>query len=178
MVDELIDIYNEKNIFLRTELKSKAHKEGLWHRSSQIWIYNQKGEILIQLRAKNKVLFPNMWDISVAGHVSSGEKPIDTALKEIKEEIGLNLKESDLEFVKIRKNSMNYKGLVNNEHSYVYLLDYEKDITNLNIQIEELQEVKFIYLNKIEKELINSPKKYVPLGKYWNEMIAKIKERI
>jgi isopentenyl-diphosphate Delta-isomerase len=178
MADELIDIYNENNKFLRKKLKSKAHREGLWHRSAQIWIYNKKGQLLVQLRAKDKALFPDTWDISVAGHVSSGEEPINTAIKEIKEEIELNIKKTDLEFVKIRKNSMKYKDLVNNEHGYVYLLDYEGNIKDLRLQKEEVQEIRFLDIDQVEKELINSQRKYVPLGKYWDEMIAEIRKRL
>ena len=53
MVDELIDIFDENNNALNVQkMKSEAHKLGLWHRASHIWIYNSSGEILLQLRAK------------------------------------------------------------------------------------------------------------------------------
>ena len=59
MADELIDIYDENNKPLGIQkMKSEAHRDGLWHRASHVWIYNSKGEILLQLRAKNKELWP------------------------------------------------------------------------------------------------------------------------
>lgn len=86
MADELIEIYNGNNEPLGIEkMKSEAHRNGLWHRASHIWIYNSAGEILLQLRAENKELYPNMWDISAAGHISAGEEPIISALREMEE---------------------------------------------------------------------------------------------
>ncbi len=76
-------------------MKSEAHREGLWHRAAHIWAYNSKGEILLQLRAKNKRTFPDKWDLSVAGHISASEEPIDSALREIEEEVGLCAKKED-----------------------------------------------------------------------------------
>jgi isopentenyldiphosphate isomerase len=70
MTDELIDIYDENNFSLGIKkMKSEAHRDWLWHRAVQICIYNSNYEILIQLRSKYKKIFPNLWDISVAGHV-------------------------------------------------------------------------------------------------------------
>lgn len=69
MADELIDIFDENNNPRGIQkLKSEAHKEGIWHRAVHIWIYNLKGEILLQLRSKNKELYPDRWDVSAAGH--------------------------------------------------------------------------------------------------------------
>ena len=92
MADELIDICDENNNLINVQkTKSEAHKNGLWHRASHIWIYNSNGEILLQLRAKEKPLYPDMWDISAAGHISAGEDPITSGLREVKEEIGLEI---------------------------------------------------------------------------------------
>jgi len=53
----------------------------------------------LQLRAKNKKLFPNKWDVSVGGHISAGEEPLTTAVRETKEELGLEISREDLVFV-------------------------------------------------------------------------------
>lgn len=177
MADELIDIYNENNEPLNIKTtKSEAHKKGLWHRASHIWIYNSRGKILLQLRAKNKKLYPNMWDISVAGHVKSGEEPIISALREIKEEIGLSVKQENLEFFKIRKVKAVYKKIKNNEFYYVYFLKFNDDIKKLVLQKEEVAKIQFISIDKIEEELKTDSNKYVPHGDYWFNVIKKIKD--
>ena len=150
-MDELIDICDSKNNLLNVQkMKSEAHAKGLWHRSAHIWIYNSKGEILIQLRAKDKNFYPNVWDVSVAGHISAGEKPIISALREVREEIGLSIKEKDLKFYKIIKEKQVYKKIISNEFDYVYILKFDGDIKKLRLQDEEVKSIKFIELNKLE----------------------------
>ena len=176
MADELIDVYNENNEFLGIhKMKSAAHKDGLWHRASYIWIYNSNGEILIQLRAENKDLYPNLWDVSVAGHVGAGEDPIISAVREIKEEIGLSVTPEDLQFLKIRKHNAIYKQTKNNEFFYVYLLKFEGDIKKLTLQKEEVKKIKFVKPDKLEEELKIHSERYVPHLGYWSEMIDRIR---
>src|SRR4030042_1576211 len=170
MGDELIDICDESNNLINVQkMKSEAHEKGLWHRATHIWVYNSKGEILLQLRAKGKLLFPDVWDVSVGGHVSAGEDPITSGLREIEEEIGLKAKKEDLEFFQIRKIKAVYKNIKNNEFSYIYFLKFDGDTKKLKVQDEEIQEIKFIPIKKIEEELKTNSKKYLPHGDYWLE---------
>jgi isopentenyl-diphosphate Delta-isomerase len=177
MADEVIDIYDENNNLTGIkESKNQAHKIGLWHRSAHIWIYNSKKEILLQLRAKEKPLYPSMWDISVAGHVSAGEKPIQSALREIKEEIGLSIKESDLSFFKIIKKRSVFRDIKNNEFYYVYFLKFDGDINGLKLQKEEVKTIKFVSLDELKKELANPSNNLVPHKNYWTQIINQLKK--
>jgi len=179
MSEELIDICDEKNNLLGIQKeKSVAHKEGLWHRASHIWIYNKKGEILLQLRAKNKSLFPGVWDVSVGGHISAGEDPLTTALREVEEEIGLVVKEEDLEFWEIRTQNLVSGDLKNNEFMYVYLVEFNGDISGLKLQKEEVEKIAFIPVETIERELITEPQKYLPHGQYWNDILDAVKKKL
>jgi isopentenyldiphosphate isomerase len=57
MSDELIDIVDENNQPTgERKMKSLAHQDGSWHCSAHVWIYNSKGEILLQLRSKDKLM--------------------------------------------------------------------------------------------------------------------------
>ncbi|KKQ40264.1 MAG: NUDIX hydrolase [Candidatus Magasanikbacteria bacterium GW2011_GWA2_37_8] len=178
MSDELVDICDESNNVTNTQkMKSEAHKYGLWHRSAHIWIYNSKGEVLLQLRAKEKALYPDVWDVSVAGHVGANEDPVVSGLREIKEEIGLEVKAEDLQFLTIRKVEMVYKDINNNEFYYIYLLKFDGD-NNFSLQDEEVQKIEFVPIKKIEEDLKTNPDKYVPHGDYWFETIDEIKKRL
>ena len=88
-MEEYIDIINKETGENTGEkkLKSEVHRDGLWHKTAHIWCINSKKEILLQHRSKDKKNFPNMWDISVAGYISSGEDSKTGAIREIKEEI-------------------------------------------------------------------------------------------
>ncbi|MFH0780306.1 MAG: NUDIX domain-containing protein [Parcubacteria group bacterium] len=179
MPDELIDIFNESNEFIgMKKMKSEAHRDGLRHRAAHIWIYNSKGEILLQLRATDKLLFPDMWDIAVAGHVAAGEDPAISALRELEEEIGLKVKKEDLQFDKVIKVEEIYKKIDNKEFNYVYFLKFDGSIDELKKQDEEVQELKFMPIEELETELKNNYKKFTPHGQYWFDAIGEVKKRI
>lgn len=172
MVDELIKIYDENNNYSNENLmKSVAHKNGLWHRAVHICIYNSSGEILLQKRASCKELFPDMWDISVAGHVGVDDTELGAAVREISEEIGVEVKESDLDFYKIFKVNGRYKEILNNEFYYLYFLKLDLDLSDLKLQVEEVSDVQFV---SIENVLDNSIGNLVPQV-YWSELVEKVK---
>ena len=99
MADELIDIFDENMNLLGTALKSQAHREGLWHKTFHCWLArkNDEGRVMVwlQLRNKDKSIYPDMLDVSAAGHVKSGEEVKD-GYREVTEELGLSLQKDDL----------------------------------------------------------------------------------
>jgi isopentenyldiphosphate isomerase len=180
LADELIDIYDENNNPLGVQkMKSEAHRKGLWHRASHVWIYNSKGEMLLQLRAKDKEMYPDKWDISAAGHAGAGEDPIATALREVKEELGLSINAADLEYFGIRDTSTVQGSLINKEHQSIYLLKFDGDIRSLHAQKEEIQRIKFLDINRIERDVVAESKEYVfHHGRYWLMMINAVRKRL
>jgi isopentenyl-diphosphate delta-isomerase type 1 len=176
MPDDIIDICDEQNkITGKRTTTIHAHDTGLWHRASHIWIYNAKGEILLQLRAKDKRMYPSVWDISAAGHVSAGEEPMETALRELEEELSIKARQSDMHFSKIKKVSIVFNKLRNNEFYYVYFLRFDGDIKKLRLQEDEVQAIRFVSIKDLKKELKNNPEKFVPHGKYWDEVMEEVK---
>lgn len=171
MADELIDICDENNNLLGVQkMKSEAHRDGLWHRAAHIWIHNSQGEILLQLRAKNKELYPAVWDTAAAGHVSAGEDPLSAALREVKEEIGLAFNKEDLEFIKIFKREVIFRHMNNKEFYYVYLSKYDGDIRTLKLQEEEVEKIQFVPILEFAEGIKTHPENYVSPGSYWMEM--------
>ncbi len=178
MADELIDIVDENNTLLGIQkMKSAAHRDGLWHRTAHVWIYNSRGEILLQLRAKDKDLYPNLWDISAAGHLAAGEDVTDGAIRETQEEIGLKIDRNSLDFLEIRKTIDNYDEGCDKEFNYIYLLKFDGEIKDLIFEDNEVQTVKFIDTNTLEHELKNNSDIYVPREEYWYKIIDIVKEK-
>ena len=88
-MDELVDILTDTGELTGQKcLKSEAHQKGLYHQSVHVWFYTVEGKVLLQKRASVKKVFPNKWDVSVAGHIGAGEGIIETAMRETEEEIG------------------------------------------------------------------------------------------
>ncbi len=174
-MDELIDIYNENNDPLKiSRMRSEAHRSGLWHRSAHIWIYNNKSEVLLQLRSGSKSIFPDRWDVSSAGHIGAGEVPIESAIRELEEELGIKAVIDYLEFYKISKQSKQYKDFLDNEIHNVYFHKFNDDINNLILQKEEVEDIRFCHTSILKNEIDMNPEKFVPHGEYWLDIISEV----
>ncbi|WP_111707947.1 NUDIX hydrolase [Lutibacter citreus] len=178
-MDEYIDLLDKNgNKTGKTCLKSEAHKKGLLHASTHIWIFNNKSEIIIQKRAKNKDTFPNLWDVSVAGHISAGEKPETSALREVEEEIGLLLTIEQLDFISIfKKKVKHHVNLIDNEIHHIYMCNINFDFDSLKVQKEEVSEIKLITLKKLIDSLKLNNNGFVPHGEnYYNLVLENLKK--
>jgi len=145
--------------------REEAHLKGLWHRTVHIWIINSKGMILIQKRAPTKETHPGKWDVSCAGHLSAGDKSVNGAIRELKEELGISVQDSELNYLLTIPHTTTVEqfNIIDNELSDVYLL--KKDLTpkDLLIQTQELTEVKFIDLEELkERVLVIHDPNFVP----------------
>ena len=72
----------------RKKPKPEVHRDGDWHGAAHVWIRNIAGQILIQRRSPTKENWPNLWDVSVAGHISAGEEALEAALREAQGSLG------------------------------------------------------------------------------------------
>ena len=103
--------------------------------------------------SKTKDLNPNMWDTRFGGHVKTGETVEDTALEELKEEIGVNVQISDLIFGDVYK----HDGFPNREFNIVYYYNFQGDITSLKFNDGEVQEIKWMETQEIIQSMRNTP---------------------
>jgi isopentenyl-diphosphate delta-isomerase len=97
---EYVDVLDSSGRLVgRRKPKSEVHRDGDWHGAAHIWILNTKGQILIRRRSPTKENWPNFWDVSVAGHISAGERPVEAALREAREELGVTLVPGECRFL-------------------------------------------------------------------------------
>ncbi len=179
MADELVDIFDgDGKPTGVTKLKSEAHRDGLWHRAVHVWLYNSRGEILLQLRAKGKQLYPGVWDLSAAGHVAAGEDPVAAAARELEEELGLRVAQADLEFFKSVKNSPPYPGFSNNEFYFVYFCKFNGRADELKLQGDEVEAARLFSIDQVEADLSLDRTKFVPHGEYWQDALSGLKRVI
>ncbi len=157
MKEELFDVLDEFDEYTGVvKTRSLVHKYGDWHRAVHIWIVNDKKELLLQRRNANKDSDPNMLDISCAGHLSSGDNSITGALRELKEELNLDVKKEDLEYIATLKRSPKHDdGFIDNEFDDVYLLRIDKEIEELKYQEEEISEIFFVPYQEFKKMVHN-----------------------
>ncbi|KAK8838583.1 hypothetical protein M9Y10_033215 [Tritrichomonas musculus] len=140
----------------RTKLRSEVHRDGDWHKAVHIWILNDKGDVLLQRRCPTKDSHPNCLDISCAGHLSAGDDSITAAVRELKEELGIDASPSDLKFIKTIKRSSKYtETFINNEFNDMYILRTKKTIDDMTFQKEEISEIMYVSYKKF-KEMIKN----------------------
>ena len=147
-MDEHIDILDSHgNPTGKTCLKSIAHQHGYFHATVHIWLYTRDEKVLLQKRAATKKVFPNIWDISVAGHIGAGENILDAAIREIEEEIGLLLQKENLIKIGTRKHQVSHNnGIQDNEFHHVFIAELQVPIENLSVQEEEVAGLKLFDL--------------------------------
>jgi isopentenyl-diphosphate Delta-isomerase len=91
MAEEIFDIVNERDEVVGQAPRREVHARGLWHRAVHMLVFNARGEVFLQKRSMKKDTAKGKWDSSSSGHVDTGEAYDATAVREVREEIGLHL---------------------------------------------------------------------------------------
>ena len=89
---EFLEVVDENNRVIGTASRWEIHQKALRHRSAHIFIFNTQGKLYLQKRSPHKDQYPEHWDSSAAGHADPGETPLETAQRELMEELGLEAK--------------------------------------------------------------------------------------
>ncbi len=173
-MEELIDILDEDgNKTGRIETRTQVHEKGLWHRIIVVSIIDKNGHLLMQQRSLNKDSNPGKWDVSVAGHVSSGQTSIEAAVREVSEELGIKIDKKELKYILTYKNSRQIKENYMDKQIYdCYIVNKQEiDIKNIKIQESEVEQVKLCELsefNKLvqDKKVMNREELYNEIKKY------------
>lgn len=155
---EYLEIVDEENNFTgKTEERDIVHAKGLWHREIAVWIMNEKGEVLLQKRSPTKKQGANNWSTSCAGHIDIGEEPKKSAIREIREELGIPVKEDDLKHLFTAKNKRVLTNSFNNIFCYLYFLKVNTPIEEFTIDTEEVSEIKYIPFEEFEQLVKDKP---------------------
>ncbi len=148
---ELLDEVNENNELTGNIIDREiVHKEGLLHREVGVIIINEENEILLEKRSPTKKQSPNKWALC-AGHIEAGDVPENAIIREIKEEIGIDVAIEELECIEILRR--NKKFIENNQYNncFIYLWKYNTNIKaeEYIIQEEEVSEVKYFDIQEV-----------------------------
>ncbi len=170
---ELFDICDENgNPTGETIAREKAHDLGIRHRTAHIWIVREKQngfDILMQKRAMNKDSFPGRYDTSSAGHIQAGDEPLESALRELGEELGIHAKPEQLHFAD--KLYISYakefhgKMFRDEEVAFVYIYKEPVDVNQLVLQKEEVECVEWFDLEATYQAILQHDQKFcAPVG--------------
>lgn len=162
---ELLDVYNEKGKttgkIVERGTKDEDFAPGEHIAIAQIYIENDKGEFLFEKNNK-KVGFPY---VPVGGHITSGETPKETIIREVKEEIGIDISNDDI--VEL--------GFFVVDFPVRFLFYVKKNINRKDLKLQESEVKDIIYLTR---EDIRTGLEYGLIKKVHNETFNRVIEYI
>ncbi len=151
---EMIDLRNRDGS--RTgEVKERTlvHRDGDLHGTSHVWLVRRRpdrgsADVLLQKRSADKDSFPGYYDISSAGHIPAGQDFLESAVRELGEELGIAAKPEELHFLfsHIGYHEQEFYGSLfkNHEYSYVYLYECDLEPQEMKLQDSEVESVLWI----------------------------------
>lgn len=140
---ETIDLYDKnKNKLNKTFIRKKdTLLENEYYLLEQAWIVNDEGKILLTQRGLNKS-HGGMWE-ATAGHVKAGETDMEGILREIKEEIGITLKNSDLKFIK--------SLLIKQAILDIWVVRKNINLSDVKLRENETIDIKYVSFEEFKK---------------------------
>ena len=140
--------------------RGEAHRKGVLHRTVHIWVtrvQDGRRQVLLQKRSADKDSFPGMYDTSSAGHIQAGDAPLESALRELEEELGIHAEPGQLHFAGNCRICFEgvFHDAVFKEDEVAFVYVYEEPVRDgdLRIQKEELESVEWFDLEAVEKEV-------------------------
>lgn len=122
--------------------KGEPIPEGFYHLGADVWIINDKNQILIQKRSPKKRQSPNVWAMT-GGSVIKGETSLQTIERETQEELGIKLNRSDIQFIKYYKTGTVWLD--------TYFIRQDVDLQDIIMQEDEVCDVKWATYEEVEE---------------------------
>ncbi len=156
-LEEYVVLVDEKDNKIGIEEKLQAHKDGLLHRAFSIFVFNSKGELLLQQRAKEKYHCGSLWTNTVCSHPRDNETYEKAVHRRLVEEMGFDC-ELEKRFCFIYKAKFD-NGLTEHEYDCVFVGKYDKEpIPNPF----EVMDYKWISIENLKKDVEKNPTHYTP----------------
>ena len=124
MPEEIFDVVDERDQVVGRNSRAEVHRLGLMHRAVHVLVFNARGEVFLQKRSMQKDRHPGVWDSSASGHVDAGEDYDTTAVRELREEIGLQLSAPPARLLKLPASTE-----TDQEHVWIYRCTAEGPFT-------------------------------------------------
>lgn len=131
MEHEFFDVVNMADEVIGRRPRTEVHRLGLFHRAVHVLVFNSRGQVFLQKRARTKDRQPGLWDTSASGHVDAGEDYDTAAIRELHEELCIELEHPPQRLFKLAACAE-----TDNEFVWVYKLNYDGPIKFNNLEIE------------------------------------------
>ena len=173
---DLVD--NQDNPLGKTASYDTVHRQGLWHRGVHAIIYTPDREIVMQKRSPNLKCHPGEIEVSVGGGVDAGETPRQAIVREIREEIGVEVDESELRYIGKTKYNHQTKTQITRVFNYSYAVCLPKERLAMTTNREEATDAFLLTKRKLRAALrrhrIKDFGKICGTYAYWRTLLAAV----
>jgi len=169
---QTVILVNENDEMTGTAGKMEAHQKGLLHRAFSIFVFNSKGEMLVQQRALGKYHSGGLWTNACCSHPRPGEKTEVAARRRLKEEMGFVAPLTEIFDFIYKAEFVN--GLAEYEFDHVYVGEYNGGIIADEF---EIMDFCFLPMPEIRNRITHNPEKFTAwfhiafpkIEQWWNE---------
>lgn len=156
--EERVVLVDEQDNEIGTEEKIRAHENGgKLHRAFSVFIFNSKGELMIQQRAGSKYHFGGLWTNTCCSHPRKGETTVEAGRRKLRQEMGFDtdLKEAFTFIYKAESDN----GLTEHELDHVLIGTFDGEPKP---NPEEADGWKWVDMDELRKDVQKNPEKYSP----------------
>lgn len=169
-------LVNENDEAVGAMEKMEAHRKALLHRAFSVFIFNSKGEMLLQQRATHKYHSPGLWTNACCSHPQPGEETAVAAARRLQEEMGFVIPVQKV-FDFVYKAAFD-NGLTEYEFDHVFAGEYEGPVL---FNTDEVQDICYKAMPEISNSLQTHPQKYTAwfhlafprIEKWWSDRYNK-----
>ena len=154
-MEEFVVLVDQNDQKLGLMEKQQAHVAGLLHRAFSVFIFNSKGELMIQQRAASKYHSPTLWTNTCCSHPRDNETYEQAAHRRLEEEMGFDC-ELDYKFNFIYKAHLE-NDLIEHELDHVFIGTFD-DEPKLNP--DEVMAYRWVELDDLKKDMEKNPQNY------------------
>lgn len=159
-MEEFLETFDARGHPTGLRVRSAVHRLGLWHRAANVFLFDRRGRLLIQRRSLKKDVCPGAWDLSVAEHLQPGEDYEASAVRGLREELGVEIESVEpVSGIVESRLVIPSQGLKDYELQRSYQCRWDGRVT---LNHDEVDRVRWIDLPSLAAEFAASPETFTP----------------
>ncbi len=159
-MEEHFETFDDEGTSVGLVPRSEVHRLGLWHRSAHVFLFNSRGELLVQKRAPDKDLYADLWDYSVGEHLKPGESFTEGAIRGLNEELGVvGIEVAPIGEVRKSRLIEARLGVADCEMQQAYRAVYDGEVVP---DVVEVAAVRFVSLDALAAKIAAVPQCFTP----------------
>lgn len=164
---DLIDVLDETGMRTGEVLsREEIHRLGKLHRAVHFYLFDMKGNILLQRRPDNVDHYPNKFSISLTGHINNGEFSYQALKREIKEELGIcpDTDNLNINFMfSFRQDARLRTDYIDRQFHDVYFCQHDFQLRDIKYNPGEVSEIKLVPFAHFQKMVKAKSSELVPV---------------